>query len=179
MLVKALCLLFLISSTYSVSNCALADEIECSSSICFDFYYSNSTCMSNSSITCTQGQVLSDGSCVNCATLGMTNCSVICTDYLYQTSAGSGPSSCTSCQTLFGNDCVRCSSTACLICAISSNTTLTLDGQSCINENCSDANCIECYASGSKCYKCKSGYETDANFSCAATTCSISNCMVC
>ena len=140
---KALLFLLLLSTLYAQSNnCANADGIECSSSLCPRYYYFNSTCYLNSSISCLTGSVSLGGSCVNCANLGMTNCSVICTDYLYIPSGGSGPSGCTSCQTLFGNDCVRCSNSACQICAHSSNKTLSADGQSCINENCADPNCI-------------------------------------
>lgn len=162
------------------ATCTQADEIECLSSLCPNYYYLNSTCYLNSSSSCTTpGYVYHTGSCVNCLTLGSTNCSVICPDFLYLSAGGSAPSTCTSCQTLYGTSCIRCTSSACLICAYSSNLALGSDGSGCINSNCSVTNCLICYTDGTRCYKCKSGFIVNANFTCSSTSCSVANCITC
>lgn len=175
-LILALLVIFASAAT----NCAQADEIECLSSTCPNYYYINSTCILNATSTCTTtGYVPYNNACVHCPSLASNNCSQICPDYLYQAAAGSGPSSCTSCQSLFGESCIRCTSSNCLICAYSSNLALATDKQSCLNNNCTVPNCLVCYSGASRCYKCKSGYIVNANFQCEVSPCSITNCITC
>jgi hypothetical protein len=123
-------------------NCAQGDSLECVSSLCFNYYYSNSTCNLNGTSSCGTGQAFFQNTCVTCAGLGMANCSSMCVNYYYYTPSGSSAASCTSCETLYGTNCIQCTGSVCLACRFSSNTTLAANGKSCINENCVDSNCI-------------------------------------
>ena len=177
---QLLSLLLLLTLAMGFNDCAKADEIECLSSVCFNYFYTNSSCVLNNTITCTSGQVLFNGVCVTCNTLASSNCSVICPDYRFQVATTSVPQQCTSCGVTFGSGCIRCTSSVCLICAFSSNLTLASNGLSCVNSACTDSNCLVCYSAGSACYKCKTGFEVNpSNFQCRTAACSISNCITC
>ena len=54
--IKALIFILLLSTISAQSNiCSDADSIECSSSLCPRYYYFNSTCYLNNSLTCSPG----------------------------------------------------------------------------------------------------------------------------
>ena len=125
------------------------------------------------------GQTFVSGACITCSGLMMSNCSTLCLYYYYASASGSTAAACTDCSTQFGTNCIQCTGSVCLGCRYSSNMSLRSDGSGCFNENCTDNNCIECYSSGTKCYKCKSGFSVDSSFACIASTCSITNCMSC
>ena len=107
-----LLLLFLLSPiSIHTNNCAQADQYECSTSLCYNYYFQNNACSLNSTSSCTPGQVHSNGTCINCPVLTSSNCS-LCPDYVWLV-VGSGPAQCISCSSQFGAECVRCSSSLC------------------------------------------------------------------
>lgn len=66
----ALALLIVFASAAITNNCAMADELECYSSLCPNYYYVNSSCEVNSSSMCTAaGHKLYNGQCYDCSTL--------------------------------------------------------------------------------------------------------------
>ena len=155
------------------NNCTNADQVECDTSLCSNYFYLNNSCQLNVSSNCTTSEVNSGGACVACSGLNSTSCQSTCMDWVWSNA------SCQSCGTFYGIDCVRCNTSVCLDCAVSSNTVLAHNGLSCVANSCSVANCVECYQNSTKCFKCSSGYVTDSNTTCTQATCLITNCNAC
>ncbi len=69
----ALALLLVLTSA-STNDCLKADEYECYSSLCPNYYYVNASCIVNSSSTCTAaGHKLYNGQCYECSTLNTSS----------------------------------------------------------------------------------------------------------
>ena len=160
------------------NSCLDGDSVECSSSVCANYIYTNSSCARSTSRNCTtyQNYVQSNSMCYSCGYLGEANCTNFCPDYVYMSSSSSSQK-CKSCESLYGTNCIRCTPSACVACRYSSNTMLASDGQSCFKENCTIDNCVDCF--GSKCAKCKNGFQINGSSLCEVASCSITNCMTC
>ena len=159
------------------ASCTGGNELECASSYCPNFAYSNNTCAQQTGRTCVSGQVFVTG-CVTCSSLNQSSCSSTCPDHLWTTFGGS--TTCHACYSVYGAECIKCTSTICTACSFTSGTVLSSNSKSCVTSNCVGvANCIECYSGGTFCYRCSSGYIVTASYTCAVSTCNINNCITC
>lgn len=124
------------------------------------------------------GAVYSNNACVTCNFLNQSVCTSTCPDHIY-TVSGSSAAACLPCYNIYGADCIRCTTSICLECSFTSGLVLASDSKSCVIPNCNVSNCIQCYASGAKCYRCGSGFEVLSNFTCGMATCNIAYCKQC
>lgn len=190
---QALLLALLLALASSANVCSSADELECTSTLCPNFFWYNNTCKPTTFGTqCSTGEMPASwnkttpsnqavqGGCVRCIYMSEMNCTTSCPGYIWGSQNGSVAATCISCETLFGPNCVRCTTSICLSCAFSSGSTLTPTSTGCVTETCSVTNCVDCYDSGRKCSVCQVGYMVNpTTFICETASCVIVQCAVC
>jgi hypothetical protein len=151
-------------------NCTFVNSTQCGMGACLGYTMINSNCTLN----CGSGSYHHNltGTCMDCSYLGSSECSMNCPGFYYvvfpsgnysntkltitnntnnTNSSSTVPPTCLPCSGLFGNGCTACSWSKCTNCTIGLG--LASDNHSCVDTNCSIANCLQCVGKDA-CYIC-------------------------